>query len=361
MSSAPGNTSPVSGPPAEGRRHRGALLAWALLIAYASLYPFLPVRLPGAEAPELFLRARFVSEYDVIMNVVAYAPIGALAFLQFAPGRAHGSARWRAVLLGAALSLVMEACQFFVATRVASLLDVLANTAGAFAGTLLFFRPVERVAMVPLSGLRDRFFIEGGAGDTGLVLVILWLLAQLNPALPFFEAGNTVDETGPLLADFIVTTVSVALTVAAFGLFVSVLLKAERGALGLTLVLLTVALWCKFAMASVMLKPNLAAMWMSEGRMAGLVAGLLLFLPLRRLRRAARTYLAAVCLLAGSLFAKIFGEYSELADFLRLFHWPHGQLASFATLTRWLHEAWPVLALGWLIVRFVRHAREPIQ
>ncbi len=95
--------------------------------------------------------------------------------------------------------------------------------------------------------------------------------------------------------------------------------------------------------------------------MAGLAAGLVLFLPLRRLGRGKRTYLAIVCLLAGALFAKIFGEYSELADFLRLFHWPHGQLASFATLTRWLHEAWPVLALAWLIARFVRRPRQPIQ
>lgn len=361
MSSAPGNTSPVSGPPAEAPRHRGALLAWALLLAYASLYPFLPVRPPGEAAFALFLSPRFVIEYDIAMNALAYAPLGALAMLRFLPGRAHWSARWRAVALGAALSVAMEACQFFVTTRVASIHDVLANTAGAFAGTLLFFRPVERAVMAPLAELRDRLFIPGGTGDTGLLLVILWLLAQLNPALPFFEAGNIVDGSGPTMADFVVTTVSVALTVAAFGLFVSVLLRSDRGALGWTLLLLTVSLWCKFAMASLMLKPNLTAMWMSESRVVGLVAGLVVFLPLRRLRRGARTYLAIVCLLAGALFAKIFGEYSELGDFLRLFHWPHGQLASFATLTRWLHEAWPVLALAWLIARFVRQRHEPIQ
>jgi len=114
-------------------------------------------------------------------------------------------------------------------------------------------------------------------------------------------------------------------------------------------------------MASLMLKPNLTAMWMTEGRVAGLVAGLLLFLPLKVLGRTARTYLATLCLLAGALFAKIFGEYSELADFLRLFQWPHGQLASFATLTRWLHESWPALTLAWLIVRFVRRPGESIQ
>ena len=361
MSSAPGNTSPVSGPPAEAPRHRGALIAWALLIAYASLYPFLPIRLPGADAVPAFFRPKFLPEFDVAVNALAYAPFGALAMLHLLPGRAHWSARWRAVAYGAALSLAMEGCQFFIATRVASLFDVLANTAGAFGGTLLFFRPVERVVMLPLARLRERLFIGGGAGDTGLMLVTLWLLAQLNPALPFFEAGNIVDASGPMLADFVVTTVSVALSVAAFGLFVSVLLKADRGALGGMLVLLTVALWCKFAMASLMLKPNLTASWMSEGRVAGLVAGLVLFLPLRRIGRGARTYLAIVGLLAGALFAKIFGEYSELADFLRLFHWPYGQLASFATLTRWLHEAWPALALVWLIARFVRRPGEPIQ
>ncbi len=360
MSSAPASTSPGSSPPAEAGRHRGALLAWALLIAYASLYPFLPLRLPGVDAPAAFLRPKFISEFDVAMNVVAYLPLGALAILHFLPGRRHWDARWRAVLVGAALSVSMEACQFFIATRVASVSDILANTAGTFLGTLLFLRPLERAAVAPLAALRDRLVIPGGAGDTGCFLVVLWLLAQLNPALPFFEAGNLVDATGPLLYDFVVTTISVALTLAAFGLFVSVLLAADRGALRWTLILLTVALWCKFAMASLMLRPNLSAQWMSDSRVAGLVAGLLLFLPLRGLGRRARTYLAIVCLLAGALFAKIFGEYSALADFLHLFRWPHGQLASFATLTRWLHEAWPAFALAWLIARFVRRA-EPIQ
>jgi len=361
MSSAPANISPGSNPRPRAPRHRGALVAWALLLAYASLYPFLPIRLPGEDAPALFLRPKFISEFDVFMNVAAYAPFGALACLHFMSGRARWSARWRAVLLAATVSLAMELSQFFIATRVASLFDVLANTAGAFVGTLLFFRPVERAVMTPVARFRDRLVVPGGAGDMGLVLVLFWLLAQLNPALPFLEAGNIVDATGPTMADFVVTTVSVALSVAAFGLFVSVLLRAERGSLGWTLILLTVALWCKFTMASLMLKPNLTAMWMSEGRVAGLVAGLALFLPLRLLGRTARTYLAILCLLAGSLFAKIFGEYSELADFLRLFQWPHGQLASFATLTRWLHESWPVFTLAWLIVRFVRGPGEPIQ
>ncbi len=71
----------------------------------------------------------------------------------------------------------------------------------------------------------------GGWGDAGLVLVVLWLLAQLNPALPFFEAGNIGGEGVPHPGDFLVTAGSVALSVAGFGFFVSVVLQgAGRGA-----------------------------------------------------------------------------------------------------------------------------------
>ena len=50
-----------------------------------------------------------------------------------------------------------------------------------------------------------------------------------------------------------------------------------------------------------------------------------------------------------------------LADFLRLFSWPYGQLATFATLTRWIHESWPVLALAWLSALFVWRRAEPLE
>ena len=50
----------------------------------------------------------------------------------------------------------------------------------------------------------------------------------------------------------------------------------------------------------------------------------------------------------------------ELDQLLQLFRWPYGQLASFATLTQFLHEAWPFLALLYLIALFlhVRHHPE---
>jgi hypothetical protein len=130
--------------------------------------------------------------------------------------------------------------------------------------------------------------------------------------------------------------------------------------LRITVILLTAALWLKFAAASFMLKPHFFADWMTAGRVAGLAIGLAVFVPLRRIARAARIYLATVTILAGALVAKIFGAYSALEELLRLFSWPYGQLATFATLTRYLHEAWPVAALAFLVALFVARRHEPV-
>ena len=317
--------------------------------------------MPAPDALAVFLRPKVLLEFDVGMNALAYMPLGAIACLILRGSNEPWLARMKAVAACAAFSLVMEALQLFVTHRVATVYDLLANATGALAGTLVFAEPLHALVTHPLAKARERLVTAGGWGDAGLVLVVLWLLAQLNPALPFFEAGNIGGEGDPTPGEFLVTAASVALSVAGFGFFVSVVLKGPGGALRWTLLLLTVALWCKFAMASVMLKPHLSAGWVTEGRVVGLAAGLLAFAPLRGWQRAGRIYLAIVLTLAGALFAKIFGAYSELADFLRLFSWPHGQLATFATLTRWIHEAWPVLALAWLIALFVWRRDEPIQ
>ena len=87
-----------------------------------------------------------------------------------------------------------------------------------------------------------------------------------------------------------------------------------------------------------------------------LAGGILLFMPLRKIGRLGRIYLAFVLILAAALFSKIFGAYSAVDEFLRLFRWPHGQLASFATLTRFIHELWPFAAVVFLVALFL-HVR----
>lgn len=339
-------------------RYRGSLVVWALLIAYASLYPFLPLRLPHEETVATFLtRPRYLTAADVVLNVLAYVPLGTLATLFFRQAHSTAGAIGRALLLGVGLSLALETVQLFVPTRVAQVYDVAANGAGALLGSLVFLDPVYSMATRPLGELRGRWIIPGGWGDAGLVLTMLWLLAQLNPALPFFGAGNVGGGgEGQLEA---LQWSAVGLSVCGFGLFVSTLLRDGLASLRITLVLLSLALWLKFAAASILLQPHFAEDWLTTGRIAGLAGGLAVFAPLRRLETMARIYLALVLVLAGALFSKIFGEYSGLEEFLRLFSWPHGQLATFATLTRFLHELWPFAAVVFLVSRFVRVGRAP--
>ena len=343
-------------------RYRGSLAVWALLIAYASLYPFVPLRLPSMDAVlGYFSRPRYVTAFDVAVNVLAYAPLGTLACLYFRQADATARAIVKAAACCAALSFAMEFLQLFVAGRVASMYDTLANAAGALWGALAFANPFYSLVTRPLGERREQLIVPGVWGDAGLALVMLWMIAQLNPALPFFGAGNIVGneaDSGDLVA---LQWAAVAASIWGFGLFVSSLLRGEHGTLRVTLVLLSVALWLKFVAATFMLQPHFAEEWLSVGRVLGLVAGIAMLVATRRLGRALRIYLALMLVLAGALFSKIVGSYSPLDDFLRLFRWPYGQLASFATLTRFIHEAWPFMALVFLIALFLRVRREPMR
>jgi VanZ family protein len=340
-------------------RFSGSAAVWILLLAYASLYPFAPLRMPMDDAiVAAFGSVRYVTSFDVAVNVLAYVPLGVLVTRLFIQaGTTNGSAIVRATVFGAAFSLCMETAQLFIPGRISSIYDALANTAGTLLGALAFAEPWHSIATRPLGEKREALVIPGAWGDAGLVLVAIWILAQLNPALPFFGAGNIVVSGGDADDLMILLSAAVAMSIWGFGLFVSVLLTRDQGALRVTLVLLSVALWLKFMAASFMLQPHFAEGWVSAGRIGGLVVGVLLLIPTRRFGRTARTYLAFVLILAGALFSKIVGAYSPLDEFLRVFRWPYGQLANFATLTRFLHELWPFMAVAYLIALFLRGRR----
>lgn len=336
-------------------RYRGSAFVWGLLLAYASLYPFWPMRLPARDAlAGAFMIAGHVLRSDVAFNVVAYVPFGLLLCLYYREsGRSHAIVR--AIAACGLFSLAMETVQLFLPGRVSSIVDLGTNLAGGALGALAFADPAYSMATRPLGEARRQLIIPGAYGDAGLVLLMLWLLAQLNPALPFFGAGDIARGIEPELAAL--QWAAVAMGICGFGLFVSTLLVNESGSLRVTVILLSLALWLKFASASVMLQPHADAEWAGGGRIVGLAVGLAFFFVVRRFARVARIYLALVLILAGALFAKVFGAYSAMDEFLRVFRWPFGQLASFASLTRFIHELWPLAAVMFLVALFLRSRR----
>ena len=341
-------------------RYGGSALAWAALLAYASLYPFWPWRLPPAQKlREVFQLAGMVVRADVAFNIVAYVPFGMLLCLHFRGEEDDrpGLAMLKAAAIAGAFSATMEGLQLFIPGRVSSVVDLMTNFTGALVGSLVFGDPVYSMATRPLGEARDRLVIPGGYGDAALMLVMLWLIAQLNPALPFFAAGDLATEIEPDLVAL--RWAAVAMGICGFGLFISTVMRDDTHSLRSTAGLLSLALWLKFVMATSVLQPHAAGDWLRGGWVEGVAVGLAAFVPLRKLARTTRCYLGLILILAGALFAKVFGTYSAMEGLRRLFRWPYGQVEAFASLTRFIHELWPFAAVTFLVALYLHARRVP--
>jgi VanZ family protein len=100
----------VHTPPTPEARRPGALVVYAMLIAYASLYPF-ALRAPAPEWAAQIASTRYYTLFDVLLNVIAYVPLGLLAARYFARNRDVRRGIALAVGAGIALSAAMELLQ----------------------------------------------------------------------------------------------------------------------------------------------------------------------------------------------------------------------------------------------------------
>ncbi len=167
-------------------RHRSsaAPLAWlyAALIAYASLYPFVPWKVPGV-SPFAFLILpwpKYWTGFDLVANLLGYIPLGALVFGAIV--RSGGPARPALMLAfaaGTAWSLGLEFVQNFLPHRVASNVDLGLNSLGTLIGAALGYRVHVRGGVERWQTARDRWFIGRSAG--GIALLLLWPVGMLFP------------------------------------------------------------------------------------------------------------------------------------------------------------------------------------
>ena len=177
-------------------RYRGSLAVWALLLAYASLYPFFPLRLPSRRGRRRrsSSRPRYVTAFDIAFNVLAYVPLGTLACLYFRQAAAtpraiaqRRRARRGVQLRDGGLPALRPQPRLLDLRRRSPTRPARSLGALAFVEPVLLARRRARWA-----SCASAWSSPGAWGDAGLVLVMLWLIAQLNPALPFFGAGNIV-------------------------------------------------------------------------------------------------------------------------------------------------------------------------
>ena len=360
-------------------RHRSsaAPLAWlyAVLIAYASLYPFVPWKVPGV-SPSAFLMLpwpRYWTAFDLLANLLGYIPLGALVFGAIVrSGGRPKPALLAAFVLGGAWSLAMEFTQNFLPQRVASNVDFGLNATGALAGAAVGFWIHVRGGVERWQAARDRWFIDRSAG--GLALLLLWPIGMLFPLPAPFAQGQVLANLQEGIAVLVADTALAPwaegwadadlsrsafspggeFAVIALGLLAPCLVAfsvARGGWRRIVLVLGAAAFGVLATTLSTALNfgPQHLLAWSTPQALAALafaaaLAALLSLLP----RRAA----AGLGLVA--LTALVIGVAQAPADpfFAQsLQAWEQGRFIRFYGLARWIGWLWPYAAIAYLLAR----------
>src|SRR6266704_3189981 len=303
---------------------RYLFVAYALLVVYASLHPFSGWRDQGV--PQFaFLTARFPRPYlpfDLAANLLGYMPLGFLAVLAAHPILRGRAAFVFAVLCALALSLALESLQLYLPTRTSSNLDLFANTAGGIIGALAAAAASRRLLREEgLKAIRDRLFLPGSGIDLGLVLLGMWLIAQLNPGMLLFGTGDLRGlfrpPPGKLYPAELCVRVEAGLAVHsfAFGLLVS-----SQDILS----------------------------WLTPGALYGVAAALLLLSIAADLPRAVQLAISGLALLAATALVNLAPANPYMTATLSL--WQQGQYFNFNGATRVVSAIWPFAAMFYLVL-----------
>jgi VanZ family protein len=362
-------------------RHRSSAtpLAWAyaLLVLYASLYPFAGWRWPpGQHLATLALlpKTSWLLSFDITSNLLGYLPLGMLVMLALRrSGAGAGLATLLATALPCALSYATEVLQHFVPGRVPAVEDWLMNTAGALGGALLALLLHALGVVSAWHALRSRWFVRDSAG--ALALLALWPVGLLFPApvpLGLGQVGERLREwlaqalTGAPWAEALVVLLAAPAPATAPLRPLAEALIVALGLLAPCMVAYAVmhAGWRRIAIAAGACALGLAGMtlstvlnfgpshawgWLAPSTLPGLGLGLLLALlaaalPLRVVAGAGLVALTGLVVGVAQAPADPYFAQSLRA-------WEQGRFVRFHGLAQWVGWLWPYGAMAWLFTR----------
>lgn len=333
------------------------LATYCALLVSGSLYPL--SQWQDARTFDLaFLWAPWpetITRTDLLTNYFVYIPLGVFAARAFFRRR-FALGHWLMVCaFGAGLSLAMECAQLFVPPRVASNVDIVANTLGAaFGAAISPLFSVRSDFFARLAVLRRHWFRPGWVINIGLILLGLWVLSQVNLQAPALVAGGLHLGFLPYweltsLQHFKPTTALIfALEIASIGLFIAALMRPERRVLGGIIVLTMAAILIKFAAAALLVKFSVLARLLSLEALLGLGFGMAAMLSLIYFRSGAPCYPIVAGVLCAFILAKLFhgvpfmtatGVTPDLAAKPQM-------LLNITGVAYVVAETWPYLALG---------------
>lgn len=347
---------------------RAACAIYALLVVYAALTPWSGWEDRGIDA-FAYLTAplpQYITAFDVVVNALAYMPLGALIVFALYPRVRGMPALMVATLAGIAISAATEAVQTYLPTRIASNLDLLVNTVGAALGAAL------AVALAP--GLIDRGRLVQSrrrwfeAHSTVLLIAVAaWPAAQIYPRQMLFGNGELRGMLEPVLtalggswwtfdtsafgpAEFaLAEAFVVAAALLAVGLAMTSILQARAPRLRLLLMLVAAALVAKSVANGVQFGPERMLAWLTPGVIGGGALGLLALATASGGPRLWQARMATVALVA--LLVAVNVTPDNPYYLAQLAQWRHGKLLNFNALAEWVSALWPLLLGAGLALR----------
>lgn len=331
-----------------------------------SLYPF--VWQTPAELTLQFLWRAWparVTRTDALTNVLVYFPLGIFA-AKVLYRHSLNVPRWLWVsLLIAALSATLETAQLFLPARVASNVDLGFNALGGAIGAACSALVSRRGQFfASLVALRRHWIQAGWRNNAGLILLGLWMFAQLSLQAPALVAGELHNSFYPFweiasIAHFKISVAMIfAFDIASLGLFAVSLLRGGRPRLTSAAVILVCAIGVKIFAAALLVKvavlPRVFTLEVVVGLSLGGVATLVLVYTRNGLALLQAVAVALSCfillkLFHGAPFITASGHMPDLALRPEL-------LLNITGLAFLVAEAWPYLTLGCALALWERQS-----
>ena len=352
---------------------RVALVFYAMLVVYASCFPFsgwhdnglLPWAYLGERMPHYW------TGFDLAVNVIGYVPLGALAVLALYPRLRGGAAILMASVAGVLLAMLLEAVQSYLPSRVPSNLDLMTNGSGMLIGAIVgeaLRSPVLEQSR--LRELRRSWFSE--QASRGLIVVSLWPLAQIFPQPYLFGHGQLLGTFSRWMSEWLETPVDLSqwlwaelgsgiehyfpaeVIVTACGMtgaVLTLLCQTRRHAPKsmLAILLLMAALGVKTLAHAILFDPDDALGWLTPSATSGLLIGVVMLAGLSFAPSVAQRRAAIFTLALGLVVMNIMPANPYFLSTLQ--EWVQGRFLNFNGAAHFLSLTWPLFALWFLTHR----------
>ena len=333
---------------------RVSSLSYALLIIYVSLNPF-DFDFGNGISFWAWLGAplpRFITLFDVSVNILAYIPLGFLLVFAAYPRWRNFVALGFALTLSAVLAFSVETLQTWLPTRIPSQMDWWANVLGGMLGGLL---------AIPLgpqwlsgSALRKRFDHWFGLNWSACALFLLFPWSQIYPQSSWLGTGvwghaifGSIDWGTTVINQVVQETAITALCWVGAALLLSLGMRTKAPQWQILNGLLFTTVLIKTLFTALQFGVEFSLIWLTAGAIWGMLIASVILRWALKLSSTRKFWLALLCLATATIAINFLPDNPYFILILR--HWYQGRLLHFNELMQWVSVIWLPLAIFWVI------------